>query len=301
MNVNRIRRILMYLKAINKEVFSVNGTFFHEFQREYALTGCNKARIKWCEDNGYSDYARYLRKYKPYKMAVDENALFWLERHPQLANEVYFDEACGMFYFNRNGKKLYWSKGENIVSAIDKYSYLCYEQSETSAHKYFSENFAINEGDIVADIGCAEGIIILDNIEHIKHAYLFECDKGWVEALKKTFELWKDKITIINKFVGNQEDDSHVKLDSFFEDRAVDLIKMDIEGGELDALDGAKRLIQNERPLKLAICAYHKPNDEENIIKRLNNFDIEIPREKLFVWSSEEPFFCSGVIRATKK
>ena len=72
MNVNRIRRILMYLKAINKEVFSVNGTFFHEFQREYALTGCNKARIKWCEDNGYSDYARYLRKYKPYKMAVDE-------------------------------------------------------------------------------------------------------------------------------------------------------------------------------------------------------------------------------------
>ena len=232
---------------------------------------------------------------------INENALFWLERHPQLANEVYFDEACGMFYFNRNGKKLYWSKGENIVSAIDKYSYLCYEQSETSAHKYFSENFAINEGDIVADIGCAEGIIILDNIEHIKHAYLFECDKGWVEALKKTFELWKDKITIINKFVGNQEDDSHIKLDSFFEHRAVDFIKMDIEGGELDALDGAKRLIQNERPLKLAICAYHKPNDEENIIKRLNNFDIEIPREKLFVWSSEEPFFCSGVIRATKK
>jgi len=37
-------------------------------------------------------------------------------------------------------------------------------------------------------------------------------------------------------------------------------IKMDIEGAELDALEGARRSIQRQRPI-LSICVYHKQND----------------------------------------
>ena len=43
-------------------------------------------------------------------------------------------------------------------------------------------------------------------------------------------------------------------------DYRPNLIKMDIEGGELSALNGAQRMIREYRP-NLAISVYHKSND----------------------------------------
>lgn len=48
-------------------------------------------------------------------------------------------------------------------------------------------------------------------------------------------------------------------LDSVVKDR-VSLIKLDIEGSERRALQGASAIIQRDRP-RLAICLYHKPED----------------------------------------
>jgi len=51
-----------------------------------------------------------------------------------------------------------------------------------------------------------------------------------------------------------------VSLDDLLTDEAPTFIKMDIEGAELDALAGARRTIERERPI-LAVCVYHKQDD----------------------------------------
>jgi FkbM family methyltransferase len=52
----------------------------------------------------------------------------------------------------------------------------------------------------------------------------------------------------------------------------ITFIKMDIEGAEIAALNGARKHIQNEHP-KLAICLYHKLSDIIDIPRLIDSFD----------------------------
>lgn len=64
-----------------------------------------------------------------------------------------------------------------------------------------------------------------------------------------------------SRICDNSEDVIDVrKLDTILLNENVTFIKMDIEGAELDALKGAKAIIQKNKP-KLAISIYHKPED----------------------------------------
>ena len=65
---------------------------------------------------------------------------------------------------------------------------------------------------------------------------------------------------IIQSEVINDSSVSVVDLDSTCQAMDINYIKMDIEGAELAALEGAKSLIQTQQPV-LAICVYHKPKD----------------------------------------
>jgi FkbM family methyltransferase len=51
-----------------------------------------------------------------------------------------------------------------------------------------------------------------------------------------------------------------VPIDVMFATKPVSVIKMDIEGGEFDALLGATQVIRRDRPI-LAICIYHSRED----------------------------------------
>ena len=64
----------------------------------------------------------------------------------------------------------------------------------------------------------------------------------------------------------------------------IDLIKMDIEGSELEALKGSNLILKNLEP-NLIISAYHSPEQLIDIISYISklesNYIISVPKNKL--------------------
>ena len=73
-------------------------------------------------------------------------------------------------------------------------------------------------------------------------------------------------------------------LDNLIEDKHADLVKMDVEGSEMQALRGAAEIIKTSTPA-LAICLYHKAEDIFTIpqyVKQLNpNYKIYLRKHGL--------------------
>ncbi len=93
--------------------------------------------------------------------------------------------------------------------------------------------------------------------------YLFEMEHNF----KYCPMCVRKKIKVIAKEAGNADDWKTASIDQCAD--KVDLISMDIEGGELEALKGARNTINNEAPV-LALSAYHKYDDFPEFIEYIS-------------------------------
>jgi len=219
--------------------------------------------------------------------------------------DVFYDSSCKMCFVFHNSKKLYFPEGWGFEAASECYNRLLLEQDEESPHRYETKDFIVKEGDIIADIGAAEGIWALTYAEKAVKIYLFECEKSWIKALQKTFEPWKEKVIIVNKYVSNTNIGKKITIDEYFKNKQIDFIKADIEGAEIKLLEGGKEVLSRDSGLKLLLCTYHKKDDAIELkgILETNGFVTEFTkRHMIFICDCElnEPYVRKGLIRAKK-
>lgn len=230
----------------------------------------------------------------------------YLKKVPESYGEICLDENAGMYYMLTDGKRMYYPKSYTKEKVFANYRFICIEQDKNSPHRYLDESFRVNEGDVVIDAGVAEGNFALAVIEKVKKIYLIECEHKWIEALEKTFEPWKEKVVIVEKMLGNVNDETHISIDGLLNGEPVNFIKMDIEGAEEEALQGAKNTLSSNNSLKCAICAYHRSN-AESVIKNIlmqNKFEVSTTKGYMFFKEDEDSLIDAelrhGIVRGEK-
>ncbi len=213
------------------------------------------------------------------------------------------DNETGLSYTLYQGKRLYYKDSRNRHAAAKYFNSLLMEQDPDSPHRYLDEHFRVDPGDVVVDIGAAEGNFSIDIIEKVKKVYLFEADPLWLKALHTTFAPWKEKVEIIPKMVSARSGDTAVSLDDFFRNREpLDFIKIDVDGAEKQVIDGMKDLLANKKIKKIALCTYHRQQDADIFSRLLKEYGYGIRFSKgymIFRKRIEAPYLRRGVLKAT--
>ena len=146
----------------------------------------------------------------------------------------------------------------------------------------------------------------MHHIEKVKKVYLIECELDWIEALKATFEPYKEKVVFCDKYLSDKDSDTCITLNTLVQE-PVDFLKMDIEGEEVNALRGADKVFVNSANIKCSICAYHRHGDEEKIKDILSRYGLETCTSKgymLFIYDDEiwnNPELRRGIVRGYRK
>ncbi len=220
--------------------------------------------------------------------------------------DVFTDPSTGMKYVLQERKRLYFKKRWNKKRIRKSYSELSREQDLKSPHRYISDDFHPGNNDVLADIGAAEGNFSLSVIEKVKKIYLFEYDREWVMALEATFAPWKEKVEIIPKYVSDIDDEMHIRMDTFIKSRNdVTFLKIDVDGSEQKVLDGCSELLKSGIPLKVALCTYHKANDEKDFRDLLVGYDFDVRESKGYMINYYDkklktPWLRRGLLKAVR-
>jgi len=171
-----------------------------------------------------------------------------------------------------------------INSKISGEPYGLYELMDQD--QYFNDLVPFGSNEVFIDCGAYNGDTILGFVNKVgkeyKKIYAFEPDDINNDILIKTVEknnlhdiqiikkgCWRSEAKLTFSSDGEQSTFNSNSNDIIIEVDAIDnivqkdkvtFIKMDVEGSELDALQGAKKTIMKDKP-NLAICVYHKPED----------------------------------------
>jgi FkbM family methyltransferase len=161
--------------------------------------------------------------------------------------------------------------------------------------QYFPGVFSLATDECFVDCGAYTGdtleSFIAQTGNHFRKVIAFEADPAVLPELQRFVNRVGTRAVLRNVAVGAHNGVVHfagdgmgggsitagsgrevpcVRLDDALAHERVSFIKMDIEGAELQALEGTHRVIWRDRPV-LAVCGYHKPDHLWRVLTSLKN------------------------------
>ncbi len=244
--------------------------------------------------------APLVTKYRMDRRFVDTPLKrFWQEAHDGIfIHEMEYRELYDQLADDKSRRTLISMLQYRLTEDIKTY----HREGDFAFKQYFDKKIvALNDQEVFVNCGGYRGDVtemFINSVSDFSRTYFYEPDPKNYAIAVDYFSSWQkdvlDKIVFRNCCIGKENgtacfnaseaEDSHIsatgsttiQMVSLDEDikEPISFIKMDIEGFERDALEGAKNHIISEHP-KLAICVYHKPDDLWDIPNLIKQYDEE--------------------------
>ena len=227
-------------------------------------------------------------------------------------NEKSFDEAFELLE-DEVSRKTFVDVLNFKISGKTDFLFDC--QSEKS--EVYENILKLSKNESFVDLGAYDGDTIREFLSftggEFKQIFAFEPDeKNFKKLASKTAGLkntelfnlgaWDKRETVLfEKKAGRNSHQSkngvplHFdRVDSVLSGKEISFLKMDVEGAEMKALDGAAELIKKFKP-KLYVCAYHRNEDFFALLKKILSLrpDYKIYlRHHPYIPAWESNFYC---------
>ena len=252
----------------------------------------------------------FLRKLNGIKPSIEEYSIISL-----IYGKIRFKKIIKLEVF-LGGKKLLFDVSKiHLLNLLGDLRGVVYFNQYNLSEKSIRNKIVIDAGAHIGEFS------LLCALLGAKKIYAFEPVSKTVEILRRNIKLNKfwEKIKVVpmalgdgeysanisSKFIGDgaatikrkykQEGTEQIVITSldFFvrknKIKKIDFIKMDIEGFEENALNGAKETIKRDKPI-LYLSAYHKPEDKK-LLPRLIKY-IRADYQIKLLKKDEEDFYC---------
>ena len=223
-----------------------------------------------------------MTKYKFTVMDALREYLFRKSKKPEIS---YKKVGNDLYRVNIGNTEVYWIDEKNMYEIKHLYAETFFEHWRNN-HVFEYKECKIEAGMNVLDAGCCEGFFSIFALrKKARKVVAVEPLPQLCLALKNTFcaEISGDKVILINALLGREQGEGFIDvnsemicassenktrngqgvkkttIDELVKGNVVDrfdFIKMDIEGGEMEAVIGAKETLLTQKP-KLAIAVYH--------------------------------------------
>ena len=261
-------------------------------------------------DRAAGEYLQEIENLKAF--SSDDYPVFpypYSDREP-LVVESGFDRKRQLPYVVHKGRSFFGTKDQGAEDIVRAYRYYVEDEGLLgtgrrikSPHAYVGDDFKVEEGDVVIDVGCSDALFAFDNAEVAGKIYLFESWKKWRPALEASFEPFREKTHILSRLVSDKTNKREIRLvDAIREpDTSHYFIKMDIEGGERAVLASSADFLRRHK-VKLSCCVYHRQDDAKVITGMLKELGFSVRYSDGYMLpllgDIVFPYFRHGVVHA---